>query len=99
MLGKKNLTLAKTAPQAWKVIQEKKSGQVSIADGLWTWETVYPLLASQHSSTSAISAFQSSSKKVNTAQYAWKVVAHLSSACGAVLARVKFFLPNIKPHS
>jgi len=87
MLGKKNLTLAKTAPQAWKVIQEKKSGQVSIADGLWTWETVYPLLASQHSSTSAISAFQSSSKKVNTAQYAWKVVAHLSSA---TLSAVKY---------
>ncbi len=36
-------TLAKRNPAAWKAISEIPSGQEELADGLWTWSTVYPL--------------------------------------------------------
>lgn len=36
-------TLASPHPAAWKAISSIPSGQVELADGLWTWSTVYPL--------------------------------------------------------
>ncbi len=36
-------TLASRHPMAWKSISSIPSGQVELADGLWTWSTVYPL--------------------------------------------------------
>ena len=39
----KKTTLAALNPTAWKAITEIPSGQVELADGLWTWSTVYPL--------------------------------------------------------
>lgn len=40
---KNDKTLAKRNPAAWKAVTEIPSGQVELADGLWTWSTVYPL--------------------------------------------------------
>lgn len=36
-------TLAAHYPEAWKTISGMPSGQVEMADGLWTWSTAYPL--------------------------------------------------------
>lgn len=36
-------TLGSRNPEAWKAISAIPSGQEDLADGLWTWSTVYPL--------------------------------------------------------
>jgi PAS domain S-box-containing protein len=39
----RNETLGTRHPEAWKSITSIPNGQVELADGLWTWSTVYPL--------------------------------------------------------
>lgn len=78
MFKKSELSLAVRAPAAWSLIQATNSGQEMQADGLWTWDTVYPLLAGQISSTGAAEAFVPSHASVESKQYHWKTVAHVS---------------------
>ncbi len=40
---KRTETLGRRSPAAWKVISTRPTDQVELADGLWTWTTVYPL--------------------------------------------------------
>ncbi|MBI5329389.1 MAG: PAS domain S-box protein [Betaproteobacteria bacterium] len=42
MFGRKE-TLQTRHPEAWKAITAMPSGQVELADGMWTWSTIYPL--------------------------------------------------------
>lgn len=37
------VTLGQRYPDAWKIISSRPADQVELADGLWTWSTVYPL--------------------------------------------------------
>ncbi len=80
MFKKAELSLAARAPEAWQRIRAEDEGQVRRADGLWTWRTLYPLVAGQHSSTGAAEAFVASRGAVETRQYVWKVVAHLPAS-------------------
>jgi signal transduction histidine kinase len=79
MFKRPELSLAARAPEAWQRIRSEDRGQQRLADGLWTWQTVYPLLAGQKSSTGAADAFIPSRGEVETKQYVWKSVAHLSA--------------------
>lgn len=79
MFKRPDLSLAARAPQAWQQMRAEDRGQVRLADGLWTWQTVYPLVAGQRSSTGAADAFVPSRGPVETRQYVWKTVAHLSA--------------------
>ncbi len=79
MFKKSELSLAVGAPAAWSLIHATDSGQEMQADGLWTWNTVYPLLAGQTSSTGAAEAFVPSRATIESKQYQWKTVAHVSS--------------------
>ncbi len=53
MLDRNENTLAHQNPDAWKLIDSMLTGQYELADGLWTWSTVYPLKAGndQHIAT------------------------------------------------
>lgn len=64
MLGNK-ASLAQRNPAAWKALGEMESGQVELADGLWTWSTAYPLKVDQGQDASRLPY--------------WFVVTHLSS--------------------
>lgn len=86
MFKKPELSLAARNPVAWEQIRANDRGQVTVGDGLWTWETVYPLLASQKTSTGAVDAFVPSRGEIENKQYVWKAVAHLS---GDVLAAIQ----------
>ena len=79
MFKRPELSLPLRAPEAWQHIRGGVGGQLRLADGLWTWETVYPLLAGQKSSSGSSDAFLPSLGEVESSQYVWKVVAHLSS--------------------
>jgi signal transduction histidine kinase len=80
MFKRPELALAARAPEAWQRIRAEDRGQLRLADGLWTWQTVYPLVAGQKSSTGAADAFVPSRGEIETRQYVWKSVAHLSAA-------------------
>jgi len=58
-------SLSASFPEAWKAISEIPSGQVELADGLWTWSTVYPLKVDDSRDAKGIPT--------------WLVVTHLSS--------------------
>lgn len=63
-------TLPGRYPEAWKLIRASASGHKATADGLWTWETVYPLEAEGNSAQN-----QGSHK-----DYFWKVVSFVPRA-------------------
>ena len=73
-------SLAARTPEAWKHIRGKDAGQVELADGLWSWQTVYPLVEGQRSSSGSDEAFQPSRGDVDAKLYFWKVVAHVPAA-------------------
>jgi diguanylate cyclase (GGDEF)-like protein/PAS domain S-box-containing protein len=79
MFKRPELSLAARASAAWQRIRADDRGQMRLADGLWTWQTVYPLVAGQNSSTGAAEAFMPSRGEIETKQYVWKAVAHLSA--------------------
>lgn len=64
MLGRKD-TLSAHNPAAWKAITAIPSGQEMLADGIWTWSTVYPLKTDDSRATKGIPT--------------WMVVTHMSS--------------------
>ncbi|MDD3530379.1 MAG: PAS domain S-box protein [Gallionellaceae bacterium] len=59
-------TLARRNPAAWQAIAAAPSGQVELADGLWTWSTVYPFKAADGLAASRVPT--------------WLVAAHLPAA-------------------
>lgn len=60
----RNNSLAARNPAAWKALNEIPAGQVELADGLWTWSTVYPLKAESAHNIANVPA--------------WFVVSHVS---------------------
>ena len=85
MFKRPELSLAVRAPQAWLSVREEASGQKLLADGLWTWQTVYPLVVGQQSSTGAAEAFVPSRGAVDTRGYFWKSVSFLPAATIAAM--------------
>ena len=86
MFKKPELSLATRSPEAWQRIRSEESSQVRLTDGLWTWQTVYPLVAGQKSSTGSAEAFQPSRGELETRQYVWKSVTHIME--GTIQAEV-----------
>ena len=87
MFKKPELSLAHRSPHAWAQISGADSGQVRLADGLWTWQSIYPLIAGATSSTGASSAFEASRGEIESRQYVWKSVAHLPTSLLEDMAR------------
>lgn len=63
-------SMARRHPVVWAKIGGADLGQAELDDGLWTWRTIYPLLADQTKD-----AVQTESHR-----YFWKAVSHLSEA-------------------
>ncbi len=80
MFKRPELSLAVRSPQAWQHVRAADSGQVRLADGLWTWQSVYPLIIGQKSSTGAAEAFVPSRGEMEAREYVWKSVTHLPDA-------------------
>lgn len=43
MFNRPELNMAVRSPTAWKQIHSNNQGQLELDDGLWTWETIYPV--------------------------------------------------------
>lgn len=76
MFKRPELSMKARAPLAWERIRNAAAGQLELEDGLWTWDTVYPLHVTEQSSTGAADAYTPSSGAVGARQYSWKSVAH-----------------------
>lgn len=79
---RKDQTFAQAFPKVWQQMGIMESGQLQTAEGLFTFKTLYPLLAVQKakSSTGATRAFDSSQGKVDAKSYRWKIVTYVPSA-------------------
>jgi diguanylate cyclase (GGDEF)-like protein/PAS domain S-box-containing protein len=79
MLKRPELSMAVRSPEAWQALISADSGQVTLDDGLWTWETVYPLLAGQRSSAGTPEVNGPSVQETAAPPYFWKSVTHQST--------------------
>ena len=73
MFGRKE-TFATRFPAAWREIAAHGEGSLLLKDGLFTYRTVYPLLASQSSATGSALPQGESSRVLGEREYFWKVV-------------------------
>ena len=76
MVGQSQNSIAAKYPNAWSKIGARDAGQFEDADGLWTFETVYPIL----SGSSLLGPSQSAHISVDAKNYFWKVVTFLPTA-------------------
>lgn len=79
MFKRTELTMAARAPAAWQQIRASDQGQVMLADGMWTWDTVYPLIAVRKSSSGTAESRGGGTSEVNDRQYFWKSISHYSA--------------------
>lgn len=79
MFKQDHLTLAKRHPKAWQQIIKSEAGQFNTAEGLWTFNTVHPLLESQKSSAECAD-ITSKTCNQSSLKYAWKAVYLLPAA-------------------
>ena len=80
MFKRPELGMAARAPAAWERIRSTDQGQIKLDDGLWTWETVYPLQTAQKSSSGATDAFSSNRAELDGREYFWKSAMHSPAA-------------------
>ncbi|MDH3972824.1 MAG: PAS domain S-box protein [Deltaproteobacteria bacterium] len=64
-------------PGAWQQILRMEKGQFSNSNGLFTFETIYPLLEGQKSSTGAVEPFAPSAAELGIKDYYWKIVSRV----------------------
>jgi len=79
MLKRPELNLAYRYPEAWQTIASSEEGQFATAAGLWTFNTVHPLLEGQKSSSGSDEAFSPSRSSIDSSRYIWKTVSFLSA--------------------
>jgi hypothetical protein len=74
MYGRED-TLGRYFPRVWETLQGRDSGQEYIDGGLWTWQTVYPLVEGQKTSfgRAELSGGPAPGEKL----YYWKVISFL----------------------
>ncbi|MEN8131122.1 MAG: ATP-binding protein [Pseudomonadota bacterium] len=72
-----NKTFERQYPQAWSNISHQQTGQFWIESGLFSFETVNPLLEGQASSSGTADAWAGSGYQLQAEDYAWKVVSHV----------------------
>ncbi len=84
---KKSESFSTRFPVAWQRISAADTGQFELESGLWTFSTIYPLSASQHSSSGAMEPYGPSQTTIDRKQYFWKLVSFLPNESLAAVGR------------
>lgn len=71
------LIFGNTYPDAWQPISAAESGQFQNKSGLFTFNTIHPLLEAWKSSTGSGGAFEPSEAQLESSEFYWKVVLHV----------------------
>ena len=66
-----------TFPEAWKKISEEKSGQFYTSNGLFTYDTVFPLLEVKHKFSSSFKTVSNKEVLLDQGLYQWKTVSRI----------------------
>ena len=74
MFERADLSLAARHPTVWARILAQRSGQFLTNEGLWTFDTVYPLMEGQKTSSGSARLFSPSQDSHMAQQYFWKAV-------------------------
>ena len=86
---RKNQTFGNMYPEEWQKIKNNVSGKFQNDNGLFLFETIYPLKEYHKSSTGAGRAFEPSEAYLKDSEYFWKLVIHVpSSAMTAIPQRI-----------
>ncbi|MBL7016307.1 MAG: response regulator [Kiritimatiellales bacterium] len=80
MLNRDDLSMAQRYPQAWQQILAGEQGQFITAEGLWSFQTIRPLVDGEKSSSGSNKAFAPSRNKLESDEYVWKAVSFLPAA-------------------
>lgn len=78
MFGRADKTFGHRHPQAWREIASKDKGEVETEEGLFVYDTVYPLQAELHSSSGSAMPHAPSSHEIAASEYYWKVISFIS---------------------
>lgn len=79
MFNRPDISLAARHPEAWNHIRNSPKGQLELEDGLWTWETVYPLNRNQDVGSDNPNGIKIDSASGEADRYFWKSVSHYPS--------------------
>ena len=71
---KKDRRFGSDFPDAWSTILNSESGQFENKNGIFTFETVYPLTAGRKSSRGSSAPFEPGSAALEPSTYFWKIV-------------------------
>ena len=72
-------TLAKQKPELWRHISTRASGQIWTNQGLYSFQTIYPLRDGQVSSLGSRNAHAMHQSHVADKDYFWKLITHVSN--------------------
>jgi len=80
MLKRDDLSLKSRRPDVWNRIMSERTGQFETSEGLWTFESIYPLQDGCVSSTGSRSAFEPSVSEITREKYRWISLSHLPAS-------------------
>ena len=75
-----NETMAHYSPEEWVQVRHLESGQIESDQGIFTYDTLYPLGAEMFSSSGASEANAASQQILKSRAYFWKMVSHISNS-------------------
>lgn len=78
MFGRKDKTFGHRHPQAWREIASNDKGDVETEEGLFVYDTVYPLQKELHSSSGSPLPNAPSQREIAASGYYWKAVSFVS---------------------
>ncbi len=71
---RKEISFKNKYPKTWERIISSPNGQFETSEGLYTFETIFPLMEGQISATGSGEAFSPSSSQINSEEYFWKSI-------------------------
>lgn len=80
MLDRPDLSMAARQPTVWARILAQREGQFLTDEGMWTFDTIYPLQEGQKTSSGSVRLFSPSQDVRTSKEYFWKVVSLLPPA-------------------
>jgi diguanylate cyclase (GGDEF)-like protein/PAS domain S-box-containing protein len=80
MLKQPERVFARDYPAEWQAIAQNDSGSLRTINGLFMYDTVYPLQAGQRSSSGSALPRSPSQRELDAAEYQWKIVTLVPAA-------------------
>lgn len=75
---KRDRTFKDAFPEAWQRVSGAESGQFTVANGMFSFSTVYPALKAKKSIAPSGEALKSGNSSLQPKELYWKVVSHVS---------------------